>query len=309
MFDHLVGQKHIKELLAITIDAAKKKEERIPDLLFSGPGGVGKSTFAEIIAQNADCDFVVLNATSVRSMEELIDYTTINAKIPVLKVPGENFIYLPKIIFFIDEAHKIKDPLKTELLNALEGKRQTTVMIKRTGEVFTLDFNCVSFIIATTDKNDLPGPLLSRFSTFELKPYSNDEITEMIFSKKQWDKSVCNEIAKRCKNVMRTAVIEMNRFHDYLIVKNIDATYENVIEYYENLRMINSSGLDHVDKEILQILANSKYSLGLKAIASRLRKNVKEIEEREAYLSYRNFTEKTGSGRTITSQGLLELQI
>lgn len=304
MFDKLVGQKHIKNRLEVLAEFAKSNDTRIPDLFFAGPGGVGKSSFARALAQHTNINFVELNAASLKSLDELIGYMYVNCNIDITRI-GSDF-YIPSTLVFIDEAHQLSKVLNTELLNALDDNRIATFKSKQLGTC-RVYFDKVTLILASTDKNDLSSAFLSRFQVFELKPYSYNEITEMITKKMGWPNETCFEVAKRAKSIMRNAVLDTNNIEAFLSVKKLDPTPENIRIYFSDYKMVDDIGLDSADYDILEILNQSSKGLGLKSIALRLNRSEKEIQTRDGFLTQCRLVESTSRGRVITDSGISKL--
>ena len=311
MFNHIIGQSHVKERLEILIEYAKIEKKRLPDLFFAGPGGVGKSTFSRAIPEglgwvtDSNPAYAELNSTSVKDMGQLLSYLHDNIRIPLDLDTKKNKVFIHRCVIFLDEVQKLKEPLKTELLNAMDERRKTTFKVDK-DVVFEADFSEVTFIMASTDKNNLSDAFLSRFQIFELIPYTAQEIAVAVNKRTGWDIDTSLEIGKRCKTVMRVAMLEIEAIKAFLKVKGLNPTVESMIKYYD-LKQTDDLGLDEVDYKMLEILADSKSALGMKAISTRLRRPEKEVESREGFLASEGFIEKVSGGRAISEAGRLRL--
>jgi Holliday junction DNA helicase RuvB len=311
MFDHIIGQDHIKERLSILIEYAKLENKRLPDLFFAGPGGVGKSTFSRAIpiglgwVTDNNPAYAELNATSVKDMGQLISYMHDNIRIPVQIDVENSKVTIPRCVVFLDEVQKLKEPLKTELLNAMDERRKTTFKVHN-DTVLEADFSEVTFIMASTDKNDLSDAFLSRFQIFELIPYTAQEIAAAVSKRTSWDLSASLEIGKRCKTVMRVAMLEIEAIKAFLRVRNLEPSADSMVKYYE-LKKTDDLGLDEIDYKMLEILNDSRSPLGLKAIATRLRRPEKEVESREGFLAAEGLIDKVSGGRAISESGRARL--
>lgn len=308
MFQGIVGQNHIKERLSILIEHSNMVKSRLPDLFFAGPGGTGKSTLARIVAKNyGDGLFAELNSTSVKTMEELLTYLYDNCNIDIIKDNiDKTKVILPKVVIFIDEAHEIKGALLTELLNAMDDQRVTTFKTKQK-EIFKADFKNATFIMATTNKNDLPGPLLTRFQIFELSSYTPQEIAQSVYLRTKWPVEACLEVGKRAKSIMRTAVKDIENIEAFLTVKSLEPTASNIKTYYTKLKGVDEIGLDVVDYDILKALEKTDIPLGIKNIGNRLNRPENEIEMAIGFMSSQGLIEKVSGGSIITKAGKAHL--
>lgn len=308
MFQDIVGQDHIKERLNILVQDANDQGYRLPDLFFAGPGGTGKSTFARIVAENyGNKLYAEVNATSVKNMNQLLAHLFSSCGVEMIKDKGSRDVTLPQVTIFIDEAHKIKGDLETELLNATDSQRITTFKTSK-GDVFTANFKNATFILATTNKADLPAPLLTRFQMIEMSPYTPQEIAQSMKLRTGWDIYTCLEIGKRAKSIMRTAVNDIPGIQAYLRVKGLEANIVNIIRYYNDIKKVDEIGLDVADYSILETLASSSKSLGVKAIKNRLGRPENEVEASLGFMATQGLVEKGSSGQTITDKGRSHLE-
>jgi Holliday junction DNA helicase RuvB len=304
MFSGIIGQDQVKERLGILIEDAKAQKTKLPDLFFAGPGGTGKSTLARIVAKNySSGNFAELNATSVKTMEDLLSHLYDNCNVTMEKDKKDfTKLILPSVVIFIDEAHEIKEPLVTELLNAMDEQRCTTFKTRKK-EIFKADFKNVTFVMATTNKNDLPSPLLTRFQIFELSSYTPEQIAQSVQLRTNWDMPICLEVGKRAKAIMRIAINDIPNIQSFLRVKKLEATVENVKAYYERLKGVDGIGLDIVDYSILKALSDSSKALGIKNISNRLSRPENEVEAALGYMASIGLIEKASVGQVITEKG------
>jgi Holliday junction DNA helicase RuvB len=308
MFEEIVGQSHVKNRLEVLIKYSLKTNTRLSDLFFAGPGGTGKSTLSRMVYKNLGKDYYYaeLNSTSIKNMAELLGYLYQNCKIPLDKHKNDSkVIIVPKMVIFIDEAHEIREPLVTQLLNATDERRSTTFYTKNK-EVYTVDFSQVTFIMATTNKNDLASAFLSRFQIFELNSYTPEEIAESIQIRTGWTLESCLEVGKRAKSVMRIGVNDIPNIKAFLAVvedKELEPTADNIIRYYKELKNVDDTGLDSVDYGILSALYGTDIPLGLKDISNRLGRPENEIELAVGFMTNIGLIDKVSRGRSITLQG------
>jgi len=337
-FRNLVAQDAAKRTLSLYIDAYNNLKLIPPDCLLSGPSGVGKSTIARQYAKemgmyysihdrrndvhNKRLAFFEINSQVTKNITDL--YTHLTEDYELQADLRDNVYTLPPCIIFIDEAHKMHNVLRIQLLSALDEERRIDFKVGYL--TCSLDFKNVTVVLATTDIQDLERALINRFETIELKPYDIEDIAQMVVDRtqdgellekkftpevaksvlKSWHPNVAHrigvEIGQRAKTVMRKAVKDLDNLILYFAVNQVDPTPENALKYYEDYKGVDVHGMDSVDKAILDILAYG--NSGIKSIASRLRKSEREVEERISWMEHIGCCYKAGSGRTITEFGL-----
>ena len=337
-FRNLVAQDAAKRTLSLYIDAYRELELIPPDTLLSGPSGVGKSTIARQYAKEMGMYYTVqdrrnnqehkrlaffeINSQVTKNISDLYLHLTEDYE---LTVNMENNTYtLPPCIIFIDEAHKIHNVLRIQLLSALDEERRIDFKV---GYITcSLNFKNVTVILATTDIQDLERALINRFETIELKPYDIEDIAQMVVERtqdeelltrkfgdrvasmvtKDWHPNIAHtigvEIGQRAKTVMRKAVKDLDNLILYFAVNKCKPSPQSTLEYYKEYKGVDEHGMDSVDKAILDIISYG--NSGIKSIASRLRKSEREIEERISWMEHIGCCYKAGSGRAITEFGL-----
>lgn len=324
MFENLVSQENAKQHFELFIKSAKQFGDRMPDIILSGPSGIGKSSFARALAVETDYTYSIynpidkvstertaffeINSQAIKSMEELFAYLQGDYQFDIPY--NDNVFSIPHCIIFFDEAHKLHQRLRTQLLSAMDERRSIDFKYGK-NMISKLDFSKVTFVCATTDINDLERALINRFKTIELQPYSVSDIAQMIVSKKpdHWSPNIAYsvgvEIGKRAKTVMRTAVLDLETIDKYFRVNDIYPSAESTITFYNQFKQVDEDGLDHVDMSILETLIEG--NLGVKSIGGRLAKSEREVSERLAWLANIGAVIKAGGGQEITNKGRLKL--
>lgn len=294
-----IGQEPIKKRLKIIIQSAKIRNEPLDHILLTGPPGLGKTTLANIIANEFRVKFHSISAPAITKTGDL-------AKILSLL----NF----KDVLFIDEIHRLSRPCEELLYSAMEdyfidvivGEGITAKQIRIPLQKFTL-------IGATTRAGFLSAPLRSRFG-MELKFsfYTQDEIANII-------QNIANEvhinlsldlahyIAEFCRMTPREAIRIVKRLRDYIIVKGKDSINKDFIQDCLKELGIYEMGINETDKKILSLMFTrfNGGPVGIKTLASLLDEEERTImENHEPFLLKIGFIEKTKKGRILTKKAI-----
>jgi len=301
-FDDYIGQKHIKENLKITIEAAKKREETLDHILLYGPPGLGKTTLASIIAKEFGSAIKITSAPALERPRDIIG-------ILMSLKEGE--------ILFIDEIHRLNKVAEEILYPAMEdfyidmmtGKTQAAKTLRVPMKKFTL-------IGATTKAGSLSSPLRDRFGIIHrLEFYTIDELIEVITRtcrvlETKITKEGAHEIALRSRGTPRIANRFIKRVRDFAIVKNSnDVTLEIAKEALDMLK-IDQLGLDTTDIALLKLMIQ-KYNggpVGLDTLSAALGEDSVTIEEvYEPFLLQAGILERTPRGRKVSPAGYKHL--
>jgi Holliday junction DNA helicase RuvB len=195
-FQEVVGQDNIKQYLKIKVDAFHKTGTCPSHMLFLGFSGAGKTTLANVMANELGTKFHSVMATNIRTFDDLYN---------IFKDVEKN-----DIVFF-DEIHAIAPKIQEHLYSVLEDFKLSTYN-KSLQKQQTFDLPRFTCIGATTHSGDLNAPLLSRFQTKSiLQPYTKPELTKMIQTAGKriygidLDMNICEEMAQLSKNTARNA--------------------------------------------------------------------------------------------------------
>ena len=302
--DEYIGQDKIKDMLKVSILAAKKRGEPIDHVLLYGPQGLGKTTLAQVIANEMESDITVISGPAIEKTGDLA------AILSQLK---------PYDVLFIDEIHRLQKVVSETLYSAMEDF-VIDIVIGRDSDARTirLDLPPFTLIGATTTYGMLAGPLRDRFgSTFKLDFYSVDELkqicerTARIYGN-TIDEASAIEIAKRSRGTPRIVNRIFKRVRDYADVTNEGkVTYEITLKTLNNLN-IDELGLDDKDRQyLLTIIKNFKGGpVGVDNLASALSEDRLTIENvYEPYLIKEGFVQRTIRGRVATEKAYKHLNI
>jgi len=290
-----VGQKAIKENLAIFIEAAKKRGEPVEHILLYGPPGLGKTTLAHIIGNEMNSNVRVTSGTAIERAGDL-------ASILTGLEDGD--------ILFVDEIHRLNRNIEEVLYPAMEDFAIDMVLGKGpSAKTLRLDIPKFTLIGATTKIGALSSPLRDRFgNTFRLEFYDEDEL-ETIIKRSAKILGVkhrgngLKEIAKRSRKTPRVANRMLKRVRDFAEVRHQGEIDEDIARAALLMLDVDIYGLDKTDRMILETIID-KFAggpVGLDALAAATSEDSDTIEDViEPYLLRLGFIDRTPRGRIAT---------
>ncbi|MDP8219159.1 MAG: Holliday junction branch migration DNA helicase RuvB [Candidatus Theseobacter exili] len=304
-FRDYIGQDKIKERLNVFIEAAKKRNDTLEHLLFSGPPGLGKTTIAYIIANAMGAS---IKCTSG----------------PVIERPGDLAGLLTNLqegdVLFIDEIHRLNHNVEEYLYPAMEDY-MLDIVIDKGPSARSVRLNLPKFTLigATTRSGLLTAPLRSRFGLRNrLDYYCKDDLSQIINRSARIldvpiDKEGSSEIAMRSRGTPRIANNLLRRVRDYAQVKADGNITREIADAALNMLDVDERGLDEMDKRILNsiIVKFAGGPVGLNTIAVAVGEESDTIEEvYEPYLIQQGYIKRTPSGRMATklAYDVLDLQ-
>jgi len=294
-FHDFVGQEKIKDNLHVFITAAMQRREPLDHVLFGGPPGLGKTTLANIIANELK---VNIKTTSG----------------PVLERPGDLAAILTNLsemdILFIDEIHRLPRIVEEVLYPAMEDY-QLDIIIGQGPNARTLKLNLPRFTLigATTRAGLLTSPLRDRFGVINrLEFYTPRELKEILFRTAgilsvEITDDAAFEIARRSRGTPRIANRLLRRIRDFAQVKG-NGTVEIGITRHSLLALdIDERGLDDMDRRLLTTIIE-KFGggpVGIETLSASLREERDTLEDvYEPYLLQEGLIERTPRGRLAT---------
>ncbi len=300
----MVGQRDVYARLEIAVDSARKRGAAVGHMLFDGPPGLGKTTFATCIPRDLGVALQIASGATLQAPKDLIPYLT-NAE--------------EHSVLFIDEIHRLPKAVEEFLYPAMEDFRIDLLLGEGVNaRTINMALRPFTLIGATTRTGLLSAPLRDRFQIREhLDFYSVEELTEIVLRnagklKTEIDSPAAHEIASRSRGTPRLANNRLRWVRDYVTSKADGKITLPLAHAALDMQEIDALGLDSQDRRYLETIARVFHGgpVGVEAVAHTMNLAVDNlIDDIEPYLLRKELLIRTPRGRKVTTAGFEHLSL
>lgn len=299
-----IGQPQAKEMLEVYIKAALKRNESLDHVLLYGPPGLGKTTLAQIIANELGTNLKVISGPSIERSGDLA---------AILSTLNEGDV------LFIDEIHRLPRYVEEVLYSAMEDYVLDIMVGKdNSAKSIRVDLPPFTLVGATTRFGDLSAPLRDRFGVIiRLEYYSLSDLeaivsrTSLVYQTAIDEAALC-ELAGRSRGTPRIANRLFRRVRDFADVKNAGKITLDICKEALSKLGIDKDGLDYTDYRYLRAIIETFKGgpVGVESIAATISEEVSTIEDvYEPYLLQEGYIKRSSRGRIATEKAYRQLGI
>ena len=301
-FNDFAGQDQVLENLKVFVQAANQRNEALDHTLFHGPPGLGKTTLANILANELNVGIKITSG-------------------PVLDKPGDLAGLLTNLeerdVLFIDEIHRLSPIVEEYLYSAMEDFK-IDIMIESGPNARTVQINLNPFTLigATTRSGLLTAPMRARFGISSRLQYYTTELLTTIIERSASilnmpiDLEAAIEIAGRSRGTPRIANALLRRVRDFAQIKGNGTIDIEIAKYALKALNVDAHGLDEMDNKILNTIIDKFKGgpVGLTTLSTAVSESSETIEEvYEPFLIQEGFIMRTPRGREVTDKAYKHL--
>lgn len=296
-FSDYIGQEHVKNKLKVYVEAARVRGEALDHCLFYGPPGLGKTTLAQIIANELEVSIHITSGPSIDRPGDLVALLT-NLQ--------------PHDLLFIDEIHRLNRHVEEVLYSAMEDYVLDIIIGKGpSARSLRMDLPPFTLIGATTRAGSLSSPLRDRFGIIErLQFYGIDELKRIIevnagYMHVPIEEDGARLIASRSRGTPRIANRLLNRVRDFAQVEGQGRIDETISQYALDRLEVDKAGLDQLDRALLLTIIEQYKGgpVGLDTLAASIGEERVTLEDVcEPFLLQEGFLARTPRGRVATEK-------
>jgi len=293
-----LGQVSVREKLDIYIKASKLRGTQLDHVLIFGPPGLGKTTLANVIANELG---VSIRSTSGPVIERAGDLAALLTNLK------------PNDVLFVDEIHRLSPVVEEVLYPAMEDFQLDIIIGEGpAARSIKLDLPPFTLVGATTRAGLLTSPLRDRFGIVErLEFYTVEELQQIVTRSAKIMQIPCepagaHEIAKRARGTPRIANRLLRRVRDFAQVKAQGVITQAVADLAMNMLKVDIEGFDALDRRMLLTIIDSFDGgpVGVESLAAALSEERGTLEDViEPYLIQQGFLMRTARGRVVTAKG------
>lgn len=297
LLNEYIGQKQVKDNLSIFIQAAAARHEALDHVLLFGPPGLGKTTLANIIANELNVNIRVTSGPAIERQGDLA---------AILTNLGDNDV------LFIDEIHRLSKTVEEILYSAMEDFALDIIIGKGpAARSVRLDLPHFTLIGATTRLGAIAAPLRDRFGVQCCLEFYKPEDLQYIITraaeilKVKIDSEGAMEIARRSRGTPRIANRLLKRVRDFAQVLNVEVINQQLADEALAKLEVDRYGFDRNDRKILSTIVKTFGGgpVGIETIAAAVSEEASTIEDViEPYLMQQGMLNRTPRGRMATRE-------